>query len=134
MSSTAVSTTQDFQERMFASIRDKMGDLLTDDDLKRIIEAAVQRGFFEDKVVEGSYGSRTRDEAVFVKLVREEVRAQAEVAIAAWLRENESKVVDAINECIGRGFIKIIADYLDQKASAPLWQFAENLKQQGVLR
>lgn len=129
---TAIATTQDFQQRMFEKIRDQMGDFLTDDDLKKIIEAAVLKGFFEERRVERQYGGYDREEAVFVKLVREEVRAQAEKCIAAWLKENEAKVAAAIQDAIAGGMTRLLLNFFDSRTSFALHQFAENLKSQGL--
>lgn len=40
---TDIATTKTFQERMFEKIRDQMGDLMTDEDLKKLVDAAMQK-------------------------------------------------------------------------------------------
>lgn len=127
--STAVATTKDFQERMFERIRDQMGDLLTEDDLRKIVEAAVQKAFFEER--RGEYGRTV--EPVFVEMMRGLMQSRVSAAIEKWLADNPEEVNKVIQDVIAKGFLGMISHSFEARLSWPLQQFAQELKDKGVL-
>ncbi len=60
--SNELQMTQDFQTRIFKRIRESIGDLMTDEDLRKLIEAAMQKAFFTEVKIEGNYYNPTRVE------------------------------------------------------------------------
>jgi hypothetical protein len=45
----AIQTSQSFDERMMAKIKESIGELVTDDELKKIIEKGMSMAFFEPR-------------------------------------------------------------------------------------
>lgn len=132
--STAVTTTQDFQQRMFERIRDQMGDLLTDEDLKKLVDAAVQKAFFENVKTPRSYGGGYEEgEPVLVTLLRRHLQDKVGESVQAWLNAHPEEVAKAINETISKGVTKIMQDHIDSRCNGPLWNLAHTLKEKNVL-
>lgn len=129
MNQVAVTTTPEFQTRMFEKIRDQLGDLLTDEDLKRIVEAAVQKGFFEPSVTTDRWGNRTTSDAQFVVLVRGQIEEQVRKAAHAWVQANADKFDAIIKDQLERGFTRVVANYFDTQMNGALYTFAEQFKQ-----
>jgi len=134
MTNTAVQTNEDFQQRMFKKIREQMGDLMTDAELKKIVNAAMEKAFFEDTVVKDEYGrERSRTESALVSAIREEMRPAVIQAAQMWMAQNPDVLTKAINECIGAGFFGIIKNHIDSKINWPLQEFASALRNKGIL-
>lgn len=131
---TEIATTQSFQERMFERVREQMGDLMTDEELKKIVDAAMQKAFFEERIEKDNYDRISgRKPPLFIELIKNEMEKAVKEQTQAWLSSHEEVVVNAIQEMIGKGFLQIVQEHVDQKARQPLWDFASQLRQKGVL-
>lgn len=126
---TAVATPQAFQERMFNRIREQMGDLMTDDELKALLDSAMQKAFFEERVLRDSYGNvRESKPPYFVELVQKELQNKVQVAAQEWMANNPETVEKLIQETIAKGMANLVLDYLSQQAQTPLYTFANELR------
>lgn len=127
-----VATSRSFQEKMFERIRDQMGNLLTDDDLKRIVEASVEKAFFEP--FKGHDGWReTQNESVFIKLVRNELESRVGKAIDNYLKEHGDIISKAINEALSKGIYRLVVGHFEMLMSGAFANFRQNLINQGLL-
>lgn len=131
---TAIETTKNFQEKMFEKIRDQMGDLLTDEDLKRLVNTAVQKAFFEPRTQKspGGWHDVTLP-PLFIETITDELKPRMEEAAKEWIKNHPDEVSKAINDVIGKGFTKIILGYMDQISFGHMNQLAEQIKS-GLLR
>jgi hypothetical protein len=133
--STEVQMSQDFQARIFSKIRESIGDLMTDDDLRKLVEAAMQKAFFTEVPVPGDYYGRSPkvEPPHLVQLVKTLLDERVKAAAQKWLEDHPEEVTKAINDAIGKGIFGILQNYIESKTSTPLWQLAESLRQKGVL-
>ena len=129
---TEIATTKSFQDRMFERIRDQMGDLMTNDDLKKIVEAAMQKAFFEERVDRSSYNPVTHP-SLFVVMLQNLLKEQMKDAVQQWLADHSEEVSKAINETLSKGITKIMQDHIDSKAQQPLFNLYGELTRKGVL-
>jgi hypothetical protein len=131
--SSEVATTKTFQDRMFERIRDQMGDLMTDDDLRKIVDTAVQKAFFETTTIQGSWGQTQSGPPIFVKMMEQEMRERVRTQLDEWLKANDDKVQECITKVIQEGIFRAMMNVLEQRMNLPLQQFADQLRQKGVL-
>lgn len=132
---TAVATTQAFQERMFERIRDQMGDLLTDEDLKRLVDSAMDRTFFA--VPMDKYG-RVAGAAPLVRMVDDMMKDRVQAAAAQWFKENEAKILPLIRDEIGKGMLACAAGFIERTIQQHMFNLGisieDTLRNKGVLR
>ncbi len=128
---TEVQAATDFQTRMFNSIRDKMGDLMTDDELKKVLETAVQKAFFDPRHVKtGDWRQETREiEPLFVELVRAHLKPGVEKMIGDWYRENEDKIAAMMVEQFKGGVAAIVIRTFDSFFANHLATMQMNMEQ-----
>lgn len=127
---TEITTTKSFQERMFERVRDQMGDLLTDDDMKKIVDTAVNKAFFEERP-SGSYHAGPKP-SVFVEMMHEELKMRVHSALDQWLKDNPEVVAKTIEKVVQDGITKAVITTLENRMSWPLQQFADQLRSKGV--
>lgn len=125
-----IATNETFQQRMFEKIRDQMGDLLTDDELKKLLANAVEKAFFEP--TRGSYNSV--EPPMFVKLIQKAMENRVHSAVTEWMNENPEQMEKAIQDVLKNGMFSAVMTVFEQRMSHPIHMLAENLRQQGVLR
>jgi len=128
-----VATTQAFQDRMFAKIRDQMGDLMTDDDLKKLVESAMQKAFFEERTVpDGHYGTK-KVPPYFITLIQGEMEKQVAKAASNWVAEHPEEVNKVIKETIEAGVFTMMKNHFESKTQWPLQQLISTLQSKGLI-
>lgn len=96
---------QSFEEKLMDRIRESIGELMSDEDLKRIVEKGVDRALFERRTITSDGWSRSSSEkpsfvdTVVKTLLEERMR----VAVDAWIRANPEKLDKALNDAIVLG-------------------------------
>jgi len=131
--STEVVTTKTFQEKMFEKIRDQMGDLMTEDDLKALVHSAMQKAFFEPVKSQDRWGSTSTSDSMFVELIRKELSPMVTKEIQKWLSEHPEEVAKAIEETLAKGMFQLVQQYIERAASGPMCMLADQLRAKGFL-
>lgn len=131
---TTLATTQSFQEKMYERIRDSIGELMSEEDLKKLTAAAIERAFFEPRVTETGYGHVTKTESRFVEMVEKLMRSRVEQAVSAWIETHPDEIKERLDETIGRGMVGLVVAYLESKVAGPLSEFAQQLQSQLNIR
>ena len=131
-----VSTTKDFQERMFERIRGQIGDLMTTDDLKKIVDAAIEKAFFEkQKVATGkSYGAQYEEiDPVFVVQMRELLKPAVSEACSKWMNDNKEAVTKVINDLVAANVFGLVQQHLNSTMQSSLQVMIDQLRKQGMI-
>lgn len=129
--STEITDTKTFQERMFERVRDQMGDLLTETELKQIVDQAVNKAFFEPRKISTGYRDEIKP-AIFVEMMETELKSRVGKALEQWIQDNPEAVAQAIEKVIQEGITKAVMQTLEWRMNRPLQQFAEQLRSKGV--
>ncbi len=129
-----ITTSQTFQEKMFERIRSQMGDLLSDQDLKAIVDKALEKAFFEKTTTYNDYGTASTTEPVIITLLRKEMEDQVKKVLQQWLDDNAELVKKTIDETIAKGMFGLVEEHLRRLTDQPLQMFAQNLQARGLLR
>jgi len=131
---TEITTTKSFQEKMFEKIRESMGDLMSEDDLKAVVNSAMQKAFFEPGYEIDRYGnSKLTKDSLFVNLIRKEMESKVIEAVKIWLVEHPEEVTKAIDETIAKGIFGLIQQHIETVSYAPMERLANDLRSRGIL-
>lgn len=117
-----------FQDRIFTKIKDSIGDLMTDEDLKRLVEAAMQDAFFKDRITKGDYGRVDSKPPLLVELVDKLVRDRVDKAVGAWLDANSATVEKIIADRFADGASGLIAKAFDYRMNQAFEQFGHEIR------
>ena len=100
--SNEVTISGNFEDRLKARIKDSFGDLLTDEDLSKIVHRGVEDIFFNSHVVREGYREKTIPPLIhevlkplISDLVREEVKK--------YIQEHSSEVLPLIQDLVQKG-------------------------------
>jgi hypothetical protein len=127
-----IETTKTFQERMFERIREQMGELLSEDDLKSIVSSAIQKAFFEPTERQNGYHAE-KIEPVFITLIRKEMEPKITIAIRDWLTTHPEEVAKAIDDTIAKGMLGLIQQHIETVTMQPMMELADRLRMKGIL-
>ena len=126
--------TDTFQKRVYERIRDSIGDLMSDEDLQRLVETAMQKAFFEPVKIEGNYYQQTRIEPPwFVAAIKELLKERVKEAVKVWIETHPDEIAKLLDEVIAKGFVGIVLSYFEQQIKQPLWEFTNKLQEKGLL-
>jgi transcriptional regulator CtsR len=132
---TEVATTKDFQQRMFERIRDQIGDLLTEDDLRKIVSAAMDKALWEKQEHHDRYGSVTNTtDGILMTEFRALVRDRLSAGIRDYLRENDEKIMEVMRQEAAKVWPAMVAGMFKSIAEQTGYAFVQELRNQGVLR
>lgn len=132
---TNVSTNTTFQERMFERIKAQMGELMTDEELKQILDRGIGEAFFKERIVvenAGSYREEKRNlESHFTTMLREELRDKAQqhakARVEQWFAENPEVFRAAVDEAIATGFAQVVMNHVNAHLLGPLSMLQSNV-------
>lgn len=119
--------TESFEERMFEQIKSQMGDLLTQEELGKILETAIDKAFFQDRIVKSGYSTDVK-EPLFVEMIRKELKPLIAAAASKWLADNQEKVSEILKQQIGDNAAQFVANAFSTLMSAPMQQFSYDLQ------
>ena len=132
--STDLAPTKTFEQRMFEKIRDQMGDLMTDEDLRKIVSTAMQKAFFEPRVIPASgYNSSTTLPPLFVSMIEQHMQKSVSTFVSKWVEDHPEEVTRVLKETIEAGIFNMMASHFAQKTTWPLQQLMSTLQGKGVL-
>lgn len=118
------------QERVGDRIRDQIGDLMTDEDLKVLVDKAMHEAFFTRTQIEKRYynDEQKYDDSFAVKHVKELLKGRVDAACATWLGEHKDELGKHIDEAVGKGFLALFQSWLDGKVQVDLMNFGNALR------
>lgn len=102
--STELVTAQSFEDRLKNRIKDSMGDLLTDEELSKMVQRGVESVFFTRAETRDRWGTVTGTEpSVVDKIVKELLEPKVRAAVVDWIDNNPAAVTAAINSMLEKG-------------------------------
>jgi hypothetical protein len=135
MSNPATSLTENkaFAERIFDRIKDGLGDLMTDGELKVLLDRAVNEAFFTERTVpDGHYGTK-KVPAHFVEMTRELLKAQVQEQVNAYFEANHEEIKEKVAEVLQQGIGQAVLKAIEAQFSGPLFSLQHQLVQKGIL-
>jgi hypothetical protein len=129
--SNEVQQAKTLQERVGDRIRDQIGDLMTDEDLKTLVDKALHEAFFTRTEVPNQHWNAPKEfnDSFAVKHVKGLLKERVDAACATWLAEHKEELGAHIDEAVGKGLLGFFTTWLDQKVQQDLFNFGNQLKQ-----
>lgn len=125
-----VALSQSFEERMRDRIKESIGELLSDEDLKIIIEKGVEDALFKRRVVYNSYGNTREIPSLVDTLTEESMKEQMEVCVRKWLEENGDMLVEHIEKRLQEEGMKFFLDAFMSMMERPMQNLTINLRRE----
>lgn len=108
-----VTKPQSFEQRMFERMRENVSQLMTDEDLKKLLDSTIEKMFFTPRTVnDGRYNVRTDPPEIF-NLVKELLEPQLKKALAEHMELHQKDIKQAIDRTIAGGFTAALSRCID---------------------
>lgn len=138
---TAVTTPQTFEDRVFQRMRENIGELMTDEEMKKLLATAVERMFFTStRRYPNNYHDQSMNPPEIYKLVSDLVEPMLKKALQEYLIEHSAEVQKAIEAALAGGLVAATARAIESLTSesfanlhSSLAQLTGNLHAKGSL-
>ncbi len=117
-----------FQERMMERIKGSIGELMTDDELKKIVSRGVDEAFFKQTIIKRDYGREDVIEPWLFPFLRKLLEDRMKEFIDAHLESRKEEIVVKVNEFIQKGAGEALVKAFSDKFSQSFYTFGEELK------
>ncbi|EKD22706.1 MAG: hypothetical protein ACD_84C00004G0008 [uncultured bacterium] len=127
--STAIKTAQTFEEKMKARIKDGIGDLLSDEDLTKMIHRGLEETFFAKRFESSAHWSAksAEKEPLIQEIIKETLRPAVEQAVKDWILSHEAEIMQMTNNVITNGVGAAVMSALTSQFSIPLSMLQSNV-------
>jgi hypothetical protein len=134
----AVAMSSDFQERLYQKIRDDIGSLMTDVEIKALVEKTMERVFFspQRKANPRGWGSDEILPSRVEQIVKELIEPSLVKAMKQWFDEHPEMVQAELNKALSGGLVSSVARALDSIIQGHFSTMQYNMQQalEGALR
>lgn len=96
---TQVTETKTFEQRMIDRVKEGAADLLTDEDVKKIVERGIESLFFKERPDPSSTSfNRKQLSPLAIEMVTNAVKQQVNEQIVVWVAQNEEHLNSIVKE------------------------------------
>jgi hypothetical protein len=97
--------TQSFEDRFMDKLREAMGAMMTEDELRKLIERGVEKFLFEPRRIPDNrgYGGTVEKPPLLQELLEKHLHDRMSAACAAYLKEDSAAVKALIEQTLQEG-------------------------------
>lgn len=125
MTSTDVTAPKSFDDRMLEMLRDNLGKMMTDEEMKRILERGIEKLLFQPRttVVHSGYNGTVQKDPLIQEMLQKELQPLLAPVLAKWMEENKERLEEIIAEVLGKNQQEMLAKALDAMFSNAFTSF-----------
>ncbi len=131
--STELAPQKTFEEKMMDRIRDSIGELMSQEDLKRIIEKGVEKALFEPRQKPRNYGGYESGPSLVDDAVTKYLESQMRTAVDKWIADNPDKLQKAIDNAVMAGVAGCVQNTMDLKFNWIFTSLVQQAQQNGLI-
>ncbi len=127
----SISKNLSFEDKVSEKLKETIGDLITTDELKPLIEKGIQKTFFEDIITSsgGYYDPREKKNPLIVQMVKKHAKEHVTEFVEQWLKDNPEKIQEVLESTIKSGLGEIMLQAMTASFSNELCNFKYNVEQ-----
>lgn len=109
-----------FNEKMRDRIKESIGDLLSDEDLTKIVDEGIRMVFFQPYNTIDKWGAKVEHLPLIVTVVKELLTSRVNEKADQWFAENPDKVSEILDQVIRDGIVKMVMSSFEEKTQSAL--------------
>ena len=131
---TDIATHQTFEDRMMGRIRESIGELMSDEDLRKIVERGVEKALFDRRELpKQDYGGYRRVEeapSIVETAAREYLDDKVTECVREWITDNPDRFEQIIGETIEKGIVKALSDAIGRLFASSFHTMSASIENQ----
>lgn len=121
--------TKTFEERMIDKVKENVGELMTNEELGKIVEKSMHKIFFEETIIKNNYGTITHTEDPFIfPVIKELLNKQVEDHVKKYFKDNNDKILLLVDEVVKDGLGKAILGSIDALFSNAMFNLRNDIQ------
>ncbi len=130
--SNEIQTNETFEEKLKTRIRESIGDLLSDDDLKKIIDRGLEEVFFTEKVtITGHYSNNKQITPPLIhQMIKELLQPNVDEIIKQYIHEHETEVNEIIHNTVQEGIGTCLVKAMNSMFQHQMFTLENNIRNQ----
>jgi len=127
---TDIAKNESFETKMKNRIKDSIGDLISDEDLSRLINSAMNDVFFKDRVAQSktTYGSTTTKEPLIHEIIKECLTVQIKDVAQEWIKAHPKEVNEILDQILRDGVGNIMISTINDMFEGQLTALRLNIQ------
>ena len=115
-----------FEQRMTDKMREHVGEMLTDDELKVMVNRTFEKVFFQGEVFT-EYGRQTTKPALAEIMVRSALDMRVKEEIEKWAGSNSGSMERIVRELVEKGLSAALMKAVDNAFNMEFHQFVQQV-------
>ena len=129
MSETAVVPQKSFQEKMRDRIKDSIGELMTDEELKDLVNRGLEEAFFRERKVTTDTWGHTKIQPPFLhEILKELLKESVDKHVSDFIDNHPDDVIKTIREVHSLGIGNAILSAINNKFSMDFIDFQTSIE------
>ena len=109
-----------------ARIKDSIGDLITDAELKALVDKGLQEAFFAKRYETINY-NQVEKPPVLVDIIKTLMESSVREAVGEWVKEHPTEIKSAVSDVIQQGVGSAVIQAFNSRLSADFHMFGQNM-------
>jgi len=133
MTATKIEKQKTVQERVSEKIIESIGDLITEEDLKPLVDKAIDDMLLKPRIIEGAgtgYGGREpkHQPPLLHELLNDAINPIVRGAVKNWIAENNDEVLAEVRKTLDKGLLFAVMHAMESIFSQDMYQMQNNLE------
>jgi hypothetical protein len=117
------------KNRIIERIGKEFGELITEQEMIELVDEALKRAFFEERVVDkGGYNGKTTEPPWLVELAKNDYEVAIKEHVRKWFTENVHIVEEEMKKYLQQGFSRCVIGALDQVFHNSMMNFQQDME------
>lgn len=125
---TDIMQQKSFEEKMKERIKDSIGELITDEELSKLVERAVDEVFFKEQVIHKSYGRDEYKPSLICDIIEKLLKKSVERNISMYIDTHPDEINEIINNIVTSGLGNAVLQAVSNKFSMDINMFQTNIE------
>ena len=119
-----------FQEKMKERIKESIGELMSDEELKNLVDRGLEEAFFrERKLNSNSWESDKYEKPLIHEILKELLRKSVDKHVSEFIDGHSDDVMEAIKEIHSLGIGNALLNAVNKKFSTDIFNLQTNIEQ-----
>jgi hypothetical protein len=125
---TAVTTPKTFEEKLTDRIKENIGDLIPDEELKKILERGIDKIFFQARPPAPNSGYSTQPRCSLAEELAEKcIKEAVDRLVTQFIKDNTDKIIENLRPTFEQRLGDIVLNAFNMRAQSDMMIFGENL-------
>lgn len=130
---TEVTKPQSFEQRMSQRIKDSIGDLISDDDLAKLVKRGIEEAFFARRpnpARQHSYNAPDTIDPLIHTVIKELLLPAVTAEVAAYLKQHNEEVLAMVKTVVENGVGNAVVAAMNSQFQMQLYNFQSSITNQ----